>query len=415
LRQILTNLVGNAIKFTEKGEVVVRVNIVSETETHATVRFEIEDTGIGISPAAQNVLFQPFSQADGSTTRKYGGTGLGLAIAKHLVVIMEGQIGVQSAAEIGSKFWFTAKLERQLGTVIPRKAYKHCDLRVLVVDDNNTNRRILHHQLLAWDMQPDCAARGEEALKMMRDAVSSGQPYGLALLDFQMPEMDGLALARVVKSDPLIGAIRLVILTSHGQLLSPTELRELGIDSCLIKPVKQSRLFDCMMDAMDRTAAQISPLKTVFPAPAPLPSEVPLPLEKMRILLADDNATNRKVGLGQLHMLGYAAQAVANGLEAVRALEQGSYDIILMDCQMPELDGYEATQTIRRREQTLDEGCPWKVPVHIIAMTAHAMQGEREKCLAAGMDDYLTKPVRPFDLKAVLERSKAARTCLKNR
>ena len=415
LRQILTNLVGNAIKFTEKGEVVVRVSIASETETHATIRFEIEDTGIGISPAAQTVLFQPFSQADGSTTRKYGGTGLGLAIAKHLVAIMEGQIGVQSDAEMGSKFWFTAKLEKQPGTVIPRKVYKNCDLRVLVVDDNNTNRRILHHQLLAWNMQPDCAARGEEALKMMRDAVSSGQPYGLALLDFQMPEMDGLALARVVKSDPLIGAIRLVILTSHGQLLSPTELRELGIDSCLIKPVKQSRLFDCMMDAMDLMAAQISPLKTVFPAPAPLPSEVPLPLEKMRILLADDNATNRKVGLGQLHMLGYAAQAVANGLEAVRALEQGSYDIILMDCQMPELDGYEATQTIRRREQTLDEGCPWKVPVHIIAMTAHAMQGEREKCLAAGMDDYLTKPVRPFDLKAVLERSKAARTCLKNR
>ena len=325
------------------------------------------------------------------------------------MAIMEGQIGVQSDAEMGSKFWFTAKLEKQPGTVIPRKVYKNCDLRVLVVDDNNTNRRILHHQLLAWNMQPDCAARGEEALKMMRDAVSSGQPYGLALLDFQMPEMDGLALARVVKSDPLIGAIRLVILTSHGQLLSPTELRELGIDSCLIKPVKQSRLFDCMMDAMDLMAAQISPLKTVFPAPAPLPSEVPLPLEKMRILLADDNATNRKVGLGQLHMLGYAAQAVANGLEAVRALEQGSYDIILMDCQMPELDGYEATQTIRRREQTLDEGCPWKVPVHIIAMTAHAMQGEREKCLAAGMDDYLTKPVRPPDLKAVLERSKAAR------
>ena len=322
---------------------------------------------------------------------------------------MEGQIGVQSDAEMGSKFWFTAKLEKQPGTVIPRKVYKNCDLRVLVVDDNNTNRRILHHQLLAWNMQPDCAARGEEALKMMRDAVSSGQPYGLALLDFQMPEMDGLALARVVKSDPLIGAIRLVILTSHGQLLSPTELRELGIDSCLIKPVKQSRLFDCMMDAMDLMAAQISPLKTVFPAPAPLPSEVPLPLEKMRILLADDNATNRKVGLGQLHMLGYAAQAVANGLEAVRALEQGSYDIILMDCQMPELDGYEATQTIRGREQTLHEGCPWKVPVHIIAMTAHAMQGEREKCLAAGMDDYLTKPVRPSDLKAVLERSKAAR------
>ena len=387
----------------------MRVGTENETETHATMRFEIQDTGTGISPAAQAVLFQPFSQADGSTTRRYGGTGLGLAIAKHLVAIMEGQIGVQSETEKGSKFWFTAKLEKQLGSVLPRRAYENCDLRVLVVDDNNTNRRILHHQLLAWNMEPDCAAGGEEALKMMQDAVSGGKPYGLALLDFQMPEMNGLALARVVKSDPLIGGIRLVILTSQGQVLSPTELEDLGIDSCLIKPVKQSRLFDCLMDGMDQVAGQIGPRETVTPAYAPVPSSVPRPLEKMRILLADDNATNRKVGLGQLYVLGYAAQAVANGSEAVRALEQGSYDVILMDCQMPELDGYEATQMIRKWEKARDRHCPWKVPVQIIAMTAHAMEGEREKCLAAGMDDYLTKPVRPADLKAVLERSKAAR------
>jgi signal transduction histidine kinase/CheY-like chemotaxis protein len=410
LRQILTNLVGNAIKFTEKGEVVVRVVTANETETHPTMRFEIQDTGIGISPAAQTVLFQPFSQADGSTSRRYGGTGLGLAIAKHLVAIMEGQIGVQSEAEKGSKFWFTVKLEKQPGSAVPRQTYKMCDLRVLAVDDNATNRQILRHQTLAWNMQPDCAASGEEALKMMRDAASRGKPFGLALLDFQMPETNGLALARIIKRDPLIDATRLVIMTSHGQMVSSTELEELGIDSYLIKPVKQSRLFDCIMDAMDRVAGQRSPRETVTPAYSPVPSAVPMPLEKLRILLADDNATNRKVGLGQLHVLGYAAQAVANGLEAVRALEQGSYDVILMDCQMPELDGYETTQTIRKREQALDGRCPWKVPIHIIAMTAHAMQGEREKCFAAGMDDYLTKPVRPSDLKAVLERSKAART-----
>jgi two-component system sensor histidine kinase/response regulator len=258
LRQILTNLVGNAIKFTGKGEVVVRVSILNETETHATVRFEIEDTGIGISPAAQSGLFQPFSQADGSTTRKYGGTGLGLAIAKHLVAIMEGQIGVQSEAEKGSKFWFTAKLEKQLDPVISRETHKVCDLRVLVVDDNTTNRQILRHQLLAWKMQPECASHGGEALEMMRDAASAGKPYGLALLDFQMPEMDGLALARAIKSDPVVGITRLVILTSHGQLLSPTELQELDIDSCLIKPVKQSRLFDCVTDAIDRMAMRNS-------------------------------------------------------------------------------------------------------------------------------------------------------------
>jgi two-component system, sensor histidine kinase and response regulator len=215
LRQILTNLVGNAIKFTAKGEVVVRVSIASETLTHATVRFEVEDTGIGISPAAQDGLFQPFSQADGSTTRKYGGTGLGLAISKHLVSIMEGQIGVQSEAEKGSKFWFTVKFEKQLSPIVSRETKKACDHRVLVVDDNSTNRKILRHQLLAW---------------RMRDATSAGKPFNLVLLDHQMPEMDGVALARAIKSDPVIRVTHLIMLTSHGQLLSPAELKELGID-----------------------------------------------------------------------------------------------------------------------------------------------------------------------------------------
>ena len=405
LRQILTNLVSNAIKFTEKGEVVVRLSIASQTETHVTVRFDVEDTGIGISSAAQTGLFQPFSQADGSTTRKYGGTGLGLAIAKHLVTIMEGQIGVQSEAGKGSIFWFTAKLEKQLGPVLTRETHKVWGLRVLIVDDNATNRQILRHQLLAWKMQPDCAVGGEEALKMMREAASKGKPYALALLDFQMPEMDGLALAHAIKSDPVISATRLVVLTSHGQLLRPAELQKFGIDSCVIKPVKQSRLFDCITDAINRVATQTG-FPTVAPASAAIPPEVHPGLKKIRILLAEDNIINQKVALAQLHKLGYRAQAVASGLEVVKALEQISYDIILMDCEMPELNGYEASQTIRSRERALDGSCPWKVPVRIIALTAHAMQGEREKCLAAGMDDYLTKPIRTADLKAVLERSK---------
>ena len=317
LRQILTNLVSNAIKFTEKGDVVVRLSLASQTETHITVRFDIADTGIGISPAAQTDLFQPFRQADGSTTRKYGGTGLGLAIAKHLVTIMEGEIGLQSEVGKGSNFWFTAKFEKQLGPMTTRETHKVWGLRVLVVDDNATNRQILRHQLLAWKMQPDCAACGEEALKMMREAASRGKPYALALLDFQMPEMDGLALAHAIESDPVISATRSIMLTSHGQLLRPAQLQKFGIDSCVIKPVKQSRLFDCITDAINRVATQTG-FPTVAPASAAIPPEVDPGLKKLRILLAEDNLINRKVALAQLHKLGYRAQAVASGLEVVK-------------------------------------------------------------------------------------------------
>jgi two-component system, sensor histidine kinase and response regulator len=297
LRQILTNLVGNAIKFTEKGEVVVRLSITSQTETYATVRFEIEDTGIGISSKAQTGLFQPFSQADGSTTRKYGGTGLGLAIAKQLVALMEGQIGVESVPDKGSKFWFTAKLEKQLGPLMPRETHKVSGLRVLVVDDNTTNRQILRHQLLSWNMQPESAAGGKQALSMMRDAAGTGKPYALALLDFQMPEMDGLELAHAIKSDPVISATRSVMLTSHGQLLRPAELQKFGIVSCVVKPVKQSRLFDCMTDAINRAANQNSSPKNMALSAAGIPLGTPTALAKIRVLLAEDNKTNQMVAM----------------------------------------------------------------------------------------------------------------------
>jgi two-component system, sensor histidine kinase and response regulator len=404
LRQILTNLVGNAIKFTDNGEVVVRLSIASQTDTHATVRFEIEDTGIGISSKAQTGLFQPFSQADGSTTRKYGGTGLGLAISKQLVAIMEGQIGVESEPNEGSKFWFTAKLEKQLGPVMPRETHKVSGLRVLVVDDNTTNRQILWHQLLSWNMHAESAAGGEQALSMMREGASTGKPYALALLDFQMPDMDGLELAHAIKSDPVISATRSVMLTSHGQLLRPAELQKFGIDSCVIKPVKQSRLFDCVTDAVNRATDETRLPKNVALSATGIPLGTPTALAKIRILLAEDNKINQIVAMAQLHKLGYTAEAVTNGLAVVKALEQVSYNVILMDCQMPEMDGYETTRTIRKLEQALDGSCHWKAPIYIIAMTAHAMRGEREKCLAAGMDDYLTKPVRTPDLKAVLEK-----------
>jgi two-component system, sensor histidine kinase and response regulator len=404
LRQILTNLIANAIKFTDSGEVVVRVSRESETATHAKVRFSVQDTGIGISPEAQARLFQAFSQADGSTTRKYGGTGLGLAIAKQLVAMMSGEIGVQSDPGKGSTFWFTAQLEKQAinarSVISVRRDF--FNLRVLVVDDNATNRQILRHQIRAWKMQPNSAANGSEALSMLREAVSEGRPYHLALLDVQMPGIDGFTLAAKIKADPAIANTGLIVLTSLGQSMSSAELRLACIDAYLVKPVKQSRLFDCVVSAIGRTEAEevfvntSSSGATANPTGS-RPSEI-------RILLAEDNFVNQKVALGQLRKLGYTADIAANGLEAQAALEQTSYDVIFMDCQMPEMDGYETTRVIRKREQGPEGFCRWKAPVHIIAMTANAMAGDREKCLAAGMDDYLSKPVRSVDLEAALER-----------
>ena len=407
LRQILTNLLGNAIKFTEQGNVTIRLFKESETVTHVTVRFAIIDTGIGISPEAKDRLFQAFAQADASTTRKYGGTGLGLAISRQLVVMMDGRIGVDSTPGKGSTFWFTARFEKQTGDGARTSSFDHRDLlnlRVLVVDDNATNRQILRHQLFAWKMKKGSAAGGLEALELLREAAAEGKPYNLALLDMQMPEMDGLMLARAIKADPVIAGTRLIILTSLGHILGTEELRAIGIDAYLIKPVKQSRLFDCLItvlsgddeDAFTQAGAQPSD-----------PSDAPLDLsrtQKARILLAEDNSVNQKVALAQLRSFSCTADTVGNGEEVLSALQQIPYDIILMDCQMPEMDGYEATRMIRKQEHDFPLTCRWLPPIRIIAMTANAMQGDREKCLASGMDDYISKPVRIPDLKAALAR-----------
>jgi two-component system sensor histidine kinase/response regulator len=406
LRQILVNLVGNAIKFTEQGEVVVRVCKESETETHALVRFYVQDTGIGISLEAQEKLFRAFSQADSSTTRKYGGTGLGLAIAKQLVTMMGGQIGVDSGAGKGSTFWFTAQLEKQSRDLESPDSYRHIlyQLRVLVVDDNATNRQILRHQLTVWKMLPSTAASGQEALKMLRTAAMEALPYDLALLDVQMPEMDGFTLAKSIKADPAIASTRLVVLTSMGQALSAQELKNAGIVACLVKPVKQSHLFDCLVNAIGQTATETFIAYPASSQPVLTSLESTPQRERPRILLAEDNIINRKVVLGQLQKLGYAADTVANGLEVLAALQRLSYDIILMDCHMPKMDGYEATQAIRKQEESLDQSGLHKSPVHIIAITANAMQGDSEKCFAAGMNDYLSKPMGLPDLQAALER-----------
>ena len=403
LGQILTNLIGNAIKFTEKGEVVVRVFKETESETHVVMRFNIEDTGIGIPLEAQARLFEAFTQADSSTTRKYGGTGLGLAIVKRLVAMMHGEIGVHSDPGKGSTFWFTAQLEKQGTDAKPPERHSRdlFDVGVLVVDDNATNRKILHHQISAWKIKARTASNGYEALKILREAAAAGKPYDLALLDAQMPEMDGITLAGAIKADAAIAGTRLIVLSSVSKALGDGELKEVGIDACVVKPVKQSRLLECLINAIDKTA--VDNVLVNAPGSISILSEPNLDIEKVRILLAEDNAVNQLVALSQLRKLRYFADAVTNGLEVLEALKQTSYDIILMDCQMPEMDGYETTGAIRKREQSSDQRCSGKSPVYIIAMTANAMRGDREKCLAAGMDNYLSKPVRLVELQAVLE------------
>jgi PAS domain S-box-containing protein len=402
LRQVLTNLLGNAIKFTKKGEVVVSVGKESESATDIVLKFYVRDTGIGITSEAQERLFDAFSQADGSTTRKYGGTGLGLTIAKRLVEMMQGEIGVQSEAGVSSTFWFTARLEKQAVEVDATEAdvRDFAAARVLVIDDNATNRQVLCDQILAWKMEAADVADGQQALEKLRLAGQKGEPYDLALLDLQMPGMDGLTLARAIKADASIAGTRLVALTSLGQACSTEELKQAKIEAYLVKPVKVSRLFDCLMSAKDQS------LVGDIVAPAPL-SQVDLQTGKVRILLAEDNRTNQLVALGLLRKLGYNADTAEDGLAALEAHQAVPYDIILMDCQMPELDGFDATRAIRMWEQssTISRG---KSPVHIIAITANAMRGDREKCLAAGMNEYITKPIRTQELQALLERWKAA-------
>jgi PAS domain S-box-containing protein len=400
LRQVLTNLIGNAIKFTERGEVIVRVEKQSETDDDVVLRFMVSDTGIGISAAAQQNLFQAFTQADGSTTRKYGGTGLGLAISKQLVELMGGQMGVNSMPGQGSTFWFTARFDKQLeSAVIPKPQLMSLEnLRVLIVDDNATNRKILSHQLGSWGMIHQETDSGFHALERLRSAAVEGVPYDLAILDLMMPGMDGFELARTIKSDPSIAGMHLVMLTSFGERGHGTAAREAGVAAYLTKPVRQSQLFDCLANVI--STATVAPERDDTSSQPELLTKHTLKEARMSsnklILLAEDNIVNQKVAIRQLQKLGYRADAVADGREAIEAVSRISYDLVLMDCQMPEMDGYEATAEIRRQEGE------WR-RTPIVAMTAHALTGDREKCLAAGMDEYITKPVKLEELRRVLE------------
>jgi PAS domain S-box-containing protein len=398
LRQVLTNLIGNAIKFTERGEVIVRAEKERETDNQIVVRFSVSDTGIGIGEAARKNLFLPFTQADGSTTRKYGGTGLGLAISKQLVELMGGEIGVTSTEGKGSTFWFTAGFAKQAAPVVsPKPDLLSLDrLHALIVDDNATNRKILSHQLDSWGMIHEEADSGARALELLRSAAANGTPYELVILDFMMPGMDGFELARTIKSDPAIAAVPMVLLTSFGQRGDGAAAREAGIAAYLTKPVRQSQLFDCLANVVSQTSSSLVPAVHSSKLATKQTLAEAKPMTNKLILLAEDNIVNQKVAVRQLQKLGYRADTVADGREALEALGRIAYDLVLMDCQMPEMDGYEATVAIRRLE-----GKTKHTP--IVAMTAHALEGDRAKCIAAGMDEYITKPVKPEELKRVLE------------
>ena len=395
LRQIFVNLVSNAVKFTEYGEVVVSVSCVNETQTHVELRFEVRDTGIGIDPATQPKLFQVFSQADSSTTRKYGGTGLGLAIAKQLVELMGGQIGFTSVPGQGSTFWFTAGFDKQApGAKAAAPEPDQINLHVMIVDDNQTNRKILEELLHSWGMR-SCGANGaQEALEKLQD--SAHDPIDAVLLDMHMPGMNGITLANVIKSDRSLAKTRVILLTSLGKLIDDDKLAEMGVDACLVKPVKRARLFECLTGLSKGKGAPAAPASQVPGSKPP----IVLATYPLRILLAEDNLINQRVAVAQLKKLGYTPDVANNGAEALEMAGQKPYDVILMDCQMPQMDGYEATEQIRLREKA--EG---RKPVYIIAMTANAMQGDQEKCLAAQMSDYLSKPVKDTELKKALERA----------
>jgi PAS domain S-box-containing protein len=405
LRQVLTNLVGNALKFTEQGEVVVRTDLLEEQDQAVVVRFAVTDTGIGLTPEQLTQLFQPFSQADSSTTRRYGGTGLGLAICKRLVELMGGQIGVESTPGKGSTFWFTVRLGRSTTASLmdPAAGDLH-GKRVLIVDDNATNRQIVQHQVVSWGMLHGLAADAQSALAALQDAQEGGTPYDVAILDLDMPGMDRLELARTIKADPALAAIKLVMLAS----ISPGERGDddaawhAAIDAVLTKPVRHSQLFKSLVLALAGPTGQRIAATDIAAGGEAGPSGAERPDQgRGRVLVVEDNAVNQRVAILMLEKRGYRADAVANGREAVDALTHIPYDLVLMDCQMPEMDGYAATAAIRRREREQGRAAR-RTP--IIAMTAHALEGDAEKCLAAGMDDYIPKPVTVQHLEAILAR-----------
>ena len=395
LRQALLNLLGNAVKFTAQGEIRVLVEAVAETAEAVTLRFAVQDSGIGIPPLAQARVFEAFSQADGSTTRRFGGTGLGLTIVKELVALMQGQIGVESRPGEGSTFWFTAVFPRQAGAAesAAPEASTLRDQRILVVDDTATNREILDEHLRSWGATPTLTASGAGALACLHAALDADQPFDLAILDLHMPEMDGLMLAQAIRNKKAWAGLRLLMLTSVGYDAGGPDVS--NVDSWVTKPIRKTMLYQALL-GLTRANSSVTPSLDHIQAPAGAPARI----NPLNVLLVEDTPVNREVAIGMLELLGHRVDVAENGQEAVDATTHKPYDIVLMDCQMPVMDGFAATGAIREREHSGDS----TKRLAIIALTAHAVEGDRERCLAAGMDDYLTKPFTLQQLQDLLAR-----------
>jgi two-component system sensor histidine kinase/response regulator len=393
IRQVLTNLVGNAVKFTEKGEVFVDVEEESHEDAVTCLHFKVKDTGVGVPEDKQKKIFEAFSQADGSMARKYGGTGLGLTICTRLVTMMGGAIWVESQPGQGSTFHFTLRLAVQdnlsLGAV-PLQPEQLRDLHALIVDDNFTNRKVLTGMLTRWGMRPTAAEGGRAALQALEVAKSTGRPFPLILLDGQMPEMDGFTLAELIKKDPELVGATIMMLTSAGHLGDAVRCRELGISAYLVKPIRQGELLQGICNVLNLSTQKQPPLVTRH--------TLREARNRSRVLLVEDNAVNQMLALRLLEKRGHIVSVAGNGQEALAALEKEDFDIVLMDVQMPEMDGFEATAAIREKERPTGRHTP------IIAMTAHALKGDEERCLSAGMDAYISKPIRTNELFATIEK-----------
>lgn len=393
IRQVLTNLLGNAIKFTESGEVALEVKLVGREEKGVSIRLAVVDTGIGVSDEAQEKIFESFTQADGTTTRKYGGTGLGLTICRQLTELMGGKIGIESQLGHGSRFFVDLTLPMAPGGDEPNAAQTPIlmsGLRILIVDDNATNRKVLREQLSSWGCEPHETCSAKEALDALKSASDEGNLFRIAIVDMQMPDVDGEELGRLIRQDVRFNAMPMILYTSIGEHGNEEQIRKGGFAAVLTKPARQSQLFNAMLAILgEQQLATTSKTDTEKLLREPL---------CLNVLLAEDNEINQMVARMMLNRFGCQVETVENGRLAVEALSRAVFDLVLMDVHMPEMDGYAATSTIRKKEPTGNRRIP------IIAMTAKAMPGDRELCLEAGMDDYIVKPVRPDDLYEVLNR-----------